>query len=499
MQIIKQIKWVVLFFAFFFALNTFIQDSYFYYQMKKNAETDINKIIDDLLPQVTPALCDIEKYDQIYTFYANEYCVVSKCGFLDVEGKFVHGLITQVKLLHAENIPKEKFKTITVEAGEWRIFIKSLKDGQVILGIDNPRYKVRADKDLKDDASLFGSTINEALGIHPNKTHRDTNYAVLDDFGNLRNAVGALPLSINESFFSNVSNSNLQEKILDNKKYLIFYRRIFDQKGELRGTIIIPKDIDFISNALSRHKAFNIVLSLISLIIFLSIWIYSLKKSEAEKIRIKEAFRGYFSPHIMETILKESVSLKPIGQPKEITVMFADIRNFTSIADQLSSTQLIDLLQSFFTAMTEEVFATDGVVDKFIGDSIMAFWGAPIDQPDQADRAVRTAISMMERLRKLQEKWNELRYPFVSMGIGISTGITIVGNIGSEKRFDYTVIGDEVNVAARLEELNKEHNSNIIISNSTRKRLSISVKLEDLGDISLRGITHPIRIYKVCI
>jgi adenylate cyclase len=149
--------------------------------------------------------------------------------------------------------------------------------------------------------------------------------------------------------------------------------------------------------------------------------------------------------------------------------------------------------------MTEEIFANDGVVDKFIGDSVMAFWGAPIEQLNQADRAVRTAISMMERLKKLQEKWNEQRYPFVSIGIGISTGVAIVGNIGSEKRFDYTVIGDEVNVAARLEGLNKEYNSNIIISNSTRKRLSISVKLEDLGDVSIKGIKHPIKIYKICI
>lgn len=497
MQIIKQIKWVVLFFAFFFVLNAFIQYYNFYWQMKKNAETDINKITDDLLPQVTPALCDIEKYNRIYTLYANQYYVVSECGFLDVTGEFVPGLITQAKLLHAENISKEKFETIKVEAGEWRIYIKSLKDGQVILGTSNPKREVNVDKDLKEDASLFGATLNEALKLPINKTL--DSYAVFDDFGNLRKAIGNLPLRINEGLFSNFSDSILNEKILNNKKYLIFYKRIFDNKGDLLGTIIIPKDIDFISKALSQHRKLNIALSLISFVIFVLIWIYSLRKSEAEKIKIKEAFRGYFSPHILETILKESVSLKPIGQPKEITVMFADIRNFTGIAEQLSAIQLTNLLQIFFTAMTEEVFATDGVVDKFIGDSIMAFWGAPIEQPDQADRAVTTAISMMGRLRKLQEQWTAIGYPFVSMGIGISTGITIVGNIGSEKRFDYTVIGDEVNVAARLEELNKEYNSNIIISNSTRKRLSISVKLEDLGDVSMRGITHPVRIYKVCI
>jgi hypothetical protein len=326
MNISKQIKWGSLFFAFFFALNAFIQYYYFYYQMEKNAELDINRMTDDILPQVIPALCNLEKYDQIYPFFAYQFCVISKCGFLDVEGQFVPGLITQAKLLHAENILKEKFETIRVEAGEFRIFVKLLKDGQVILGTSNPRSEMNVDKNLMEDANLFGSTIKEALEIHPSKTHPITSFAVLDDFGNLRNVSGTLPLRINESFLSDISNSNFQEKILDNKKYLIIYRKIFNQKRELLGVIIIPKDIDFISRALNQQETFNIILSFISFLIFLSIWIYSTKKSEAEKIKIKEAFKGYFSPYVLETILEESVSLRPTGQPKEVTVMFVSLK-----------------------------------------------------------------------------------------------------------------------------------------------------------------------------
>jgi adenylate cyclase len=128
----------------------------------------------------------------------------------------------------------------------------------------------------------------------------------------------------------------------------------------------------------------------------------------------------------------------------------------------------------------------------------MAFWGAPIDQPDQADRAVRTAINMVGRLKQLREKWrSEGVSGDLDAGIGINLGIATVGNLGSTRRFDYTLVGDAVNAASRIEQLNKEYKSHIIISETTKAQLTISVPTKDLGDVQVRGRERPIRVYEV--
>ena len=147
--------------------------------------------------------------------------------------------------------------------------------------------------------------------------------------------------------------------------------------------------------------------------------------------------------------------------------------------------------------MTDAVLATDGIVDKYIGDAIMAFWGAPIAQPDQADRAVTTALDMLKRLKKLQAQWKNGDYPEIDIGIGINLGVATVGNFGSAKRYDYTAIGDVVNAASRIEGLNKDYQSNIIISESTRSQLTLTLDTDDLGEIQVEGKEKPIRIYRV--
>jgi adenylate cyclase len=137
------------------------------------------------------------------------------------------------------------------------------------------------------------------------------------------------------------------------------------------------------------------------------------------------------------------------------------------------------------------------VVDKFIGDAIMAFWGAPLDQTDQADRAVLAAYRMVKKLRRIERKWKEQGYPHIDIGIGLHSGEVAVGNMGSEKRFDYTVIGDVVNIASRLEGLNKEYKTNIIISEATKQLLKKPAPLKSLGSVLVKGKTKPVKIYTV--
>lgn len=145
--------------------------------------------------------------------------------------------------------------------------------------------------------------------------------------------------------------------------------------------------------------------------------------------------------------------------------------------------------------MTEEIFKNKGVLDKFIGDAIMAFWGAPIDDPKQAENAVLAAIGMTKKLAALNKEFMEKWGVQINIGVGIYTGKAVVGNIGSESRFDYTVIGDTVNVASRLEGLNKEYKTQIIVGESTKNKIEDKYKFKALGSVAVKGRTEPLNIF----
>jgi len=233
------------------------------------------------------------------------------------------------------------------------------------------------------------------------------------------------------------------------------------------------------------------------IIIFVARSFYKWYQTEVEKRRLHKTIQNRFSPQVVDAIMRDPKLLKLGGERKEATIFFSDIRSFTTISESIPPETLSLLLHEYFTEMTEEVLATNGVVDKFIGDAVMAFWGAPIEQADQADRAVTAALGMLKRLKVLQEKWKEKGWPFVDIGIGIHSGVVTVGNMGSEKRFDYTVIGDAVNAASRLEGLNKEYKTHLIISEATLNKLTIPVSSKFLGEVLVKGKTKGLNIYQI--
>jgi len=244
--------------------------------------------------------------------------------------------------------------------------------------------------------------------------------------------------------------------------------------------------------------AFPFFINLIALTIVLVVRsFYKWYQTEMEKRRLYKIIQNRFSPQVVAAIMHDPKLLRLGGERREVTVLFSDIRNFTTISESIAPETLSLLLHEYFTEMTEEVLATDGVLDKFIGDAVMAFWGAPIKQTDQADRALRAAQGMLRRLKILQEKWVLKNLPFVDIGIGIHSGLATVGNMGSEKRFDYTVIGDTVNAASRLEGLNKEYKTHLIISEATLKKLSIPVQSKSLGEVLVKGKTQGINIFEI--
>ncbi len=218
---------------------------------------------------------------------------------------------------------------------------------------------------------------------------------------------------------------------------------------------------------------------------------------QKEKQEIKKAFSRYVSKEVLEEILKNPEKLCLGGEERFITILFSDIRGFTGFSEKLPAKILVEILNRYFTIMSGEILKQKGIVDKYIGDAIMAFWGAPLEDEDQADRALGAGLAMVKQLKILNNELKEKKLPELDIGIGIHSGSVIVGNIGSEIRFDYTAIGDSVNIASRIEGLNKTYKTKIIISESVKNKLKKNYSLEFLDVVEIRGRQESIKIYKV--
>ena len=237
--------------------------------------------------------------------------------------------------------------------------------------------------------------------------------------------------------------------------------------------------------------------SLILLLIYTSQTVYRYLTEERERKRIKGAFTQYVSSAVVQEMLKSPEKLKLGGEEKELSVLFSDIRGFTTISEDLSPEALVRLLNEYLTVMTNIILKYDGTLDKYMGDAIMAIYGAPHEQTDHPFKVCRSALEMMEGLNKLNEKWIGEGKKTLNVGIGINTGIMVVGNMGSELRFDYTVMGDSVNLASRLENANKTYKTNILISETTYERVKAEFVCMELDKVRVKGKTQPVRIYQL--
>jgi len=218
---------------------------------------------------------------------------------------------------------------------------------------------------------------------------------------------------------------------------------------------------------------------------------------EKEKHLLKNIFSRYVSKEVVKEILNDPHKIKLGGEEKEITVFFSDIRGFTTLSEKTPPVKLVHILNRYFSAMTEEVINHKGVLDKYIGDAIMAFWGAPIDDPDQVDHAFQASVAMLKRLKKLNEEFAKEGRDPINIGIGLYTGPAVVGNMGSELRLNYTAMGDTVNVASRLEGLNKEYKTQIIIGEATKNRITGNYNFKFLGSVQVKGRAEPVNIYTI--
>jgi len=233
---------------------------------------------------------------------------------------------------------------------------------------------------------------------------------------------------------------------------------------------------------------------------------YKYLTEERKAKELKKMFSHYVSPKIVEELLKDPELAKLGGYRREITVLFSDVRGFSTFSEKRKPEEVVTHLNEYLQEMTDIIFKWDGTLDKFVGDEIMAFWGAPLEQPNHAELAVKCALNMSDRLDELQAKWRaEGKYP-LDNGIGINTGDVLVGNIGSaDKKMDYTVMGDHVNLGARVETLTRKYDSRVLITEFTYEKIKnladegklYRVDMKEMDTVKVKGKEIPVKIYGI--
>lgn len=226
--------------------------------------------------------------------------------------------------------------------------------------------------------------------------------------------------------------------------------------------------------------------------------IYKYMTEELERKKLKGAFQHYLSPEVINQMLEHPEEMQLGGVRRELTVLFSDVRGFTTISESLSPEKLCELMNDYFTPMTSLILRSGGVLDKYIGDAIMAFWGAPVPLPQHANIAAQVALDMLRALDRVQQDFKTKKFPPIDIGIGLNTGPMSVGNMGSAERFTYTVMGDAVNLGSRLEGLTKDYGIHIMISEYTQKLLTPGRFItRDIDHIRVKGKLEPVHVFEL--
>ena len=379
----------------------------------------------------------------------------------------------------------------------WWLVTIPMDNGYGIVGLSEYDKAGNREHLLLSNAKLFPPKMSDFTKSDEDKIDTQVSWALVNRDGRLVAADGGLPFHVNPVTVGSSGTESGYRIGPSGTPYYVLYSTVKDAGGNPAAVIIGYSDTSQERSTLDSMLWFSVGVAIFSFVAFLALFVASQLHHESEKQHIRESFQKYFSPQILDAILRDPDRLR--DRRTEISVMFSDIRSFTRMTENLPPERLTKMLQEYFDAMTEEVMATEGVVDKFIGDGIMAFWGAPIEQADHADRAIKTAHRMIARLEKLKETWKAEGLQGLEMGIGVHLGVATIGNIGSRHRSNYTAIGDVVNVASRLEGLNKTYNSHIIISDATKKHLMNDVNTRDIGWVDIPGRNDKVHVYEVLL
>jgi adenylate cyclase len=236
-------------------------------------------------------------------------------------------------------------------------------------------------------------------------------------------------------------------------------------------------------------------------IVYLHVYTVKFVSELNQKLQIKKQFGTYLSPALVEKLQKNPELLRLGGESRELSIMFTDVRGFTTISEHYGKDVqgLTQIMNRYMTAMTAKIIENNGTLDKYIGDAQMAFWNAPLDEPNHAKLALKTALEMMESLDAFNKEIQKEGIPAFGMGLGINTGTVVVGNMGSSQRFDYTCLGDAVNLASRLEGQSKPYGVKIILGSLTAEQVKDEYPVVELDCIAVKGKTEGVKIYTPCV
>lgn len=237
------------------------------------------------------------------------------------------------------------------------------------------------------------------------------------------------------------------------------------------------------------------LLSFLLSILFVEVLAFRTQENSSKFM--KEAFSAYLSVDLLKQLVKNPDTLSLGGEKKELSILFSDIRGFTTLSESMDASALVTLLNRYFTPMTNSVLEHKGMLDKYIGDAIMAFFNAPVDVKNHANQACSCALDMVEKLKKLNQELQAEELPSIKIGIGINTAEVVVGNMGSDTRFNYTVMGDGVNLASRIEGLTKNYGVNILITEYTVAQLSSKYLYRKIEAVIVKGKEKPVLLYEL--
>ncbi len=238
-------------------------------------------------------------------------------------------------------------------------------------------------------------------------------------------------------------------------------------------------------------------LSLTVLFSYIATTVYSGLTERRERRRITNIFGQYVDERVVRQLIENPEMSKIGGENREVTILFSDLKGFTKLSERLGAEKIVKLMNVYLTEMTDIIRHNEGTIDKFIGDSIMAFWGAPLPNPEAPYLACLSALQMQARLEEMGSRWSEFGDVEVKQRIGINTGVCIIGNVGSERKTNYTAIGDAVNLASRIEGVNKRYGTSILISEYTSSKISERFVLREIEPVVVQGKTEAVTVYEL--
>ena len=316
---------------------------------------------------------------------------------------------------------------------------------------------------------------------------------------------------IHQTLLNNLYNQDYYSRPPNEKNYLPIFLLLFGfsfsyalfRKGAVHstlllvGTVVIGFAVDYYLFLVQKLIISSVFFFILTFFIFIAMLIYKYLTEERNKSEIRKIFSKYVAPAVVDELLRDNKNLELGGRKENLTAYFSDIRGFTTFSEKMDPQTLSEMLNAYLTPMTETVFRNKGTLDKYMGDAIMAFFGAPLIYKDHAYRGCLAALESLEQLEKLNVTFVEKGWPKIAIGIGLNSGEMSVGNMGSAIVQNYTVMGDAVNLASRLEGATKEYGVKILISEFTKAQLDESIVIRFVDHIRVKGKTKPVEIYEV--